>query len=142
MKQRQLFSLFFKYKRKSPKFILFLNKLNSRLDFVIYNSNFVNSVFHIRQLISHGFVVVNGAKCTNPGFFLHLGDIVSFTPEFKLYIYKWIVQKGYIRKPLCSSLEINYNTLASMFFYTDFSSVPYTIEDKTDLGVLNFISLK
>jgi len=141
MKQKQFTTLFNKYKRRSPRFFLFLNKLNTRLDYILYNTNFVKSVYQLRQLILHGGITVNGFVCTNPNRFLFSGDTVGVLPSFQYNIYKTIYTNPTIRKPLCSFLEVNYNTLSCVIFALDQSkktSVPYDLENNSSL--LNFIS--
>ena len=143
MKQKQFLSLFDKFKKKSPRFYLFLNKLNTRLDFVLYNANFIQSVYQIRQLIIHRGILVNGTICDTPSRFLSSGDTVEISSKFQYFVYKQLYSGTLVKKPLCPFLEVNYNTLTCMTLSTNQQnkiSVPYDVE--SDLSLLNFISLR
>lgn len=143
IKQRQFLNLFNKFKKKSPRFYLFLNKLNTRLDFVMHNASFIQSVYEIRQLIIHGGITINGEVCTTPGRFLVPGDIIKITPKFQYRVYKQLYNENFVKKPLCAFLEVNYNTLTCFILSSNQDnkiSTPYKLEN--NLGLLNFISLK
>ena len=111
--------------------------------FVLYNTNFIQSVYQIRQIILHGGVTVNGLICNSPSKFLFPGDIVKIIPKFQYLVYKKIYTSNSIKKPLCSFLEVNYNTLSCFILSVNQenkSTVPYDTEN--NLSLLNFISLR
>ena len=142
IKQRQFLNLFNKFKKKSPRFYLFLNKLNTRLDFVLYNANFIQSVYQLRQLILHGGITVNGCVSKTPGRFLFSGDLVEIKPDLGFMVYKQLYTNPRLKKPLCSFLEINYNTLTCLILSINQQNrvvVPYDLEK--NINMLNFISL-
>ncbi len=56
---------------------LLLQRLESRLDNVVYRMAFAPSRTAARQLISHGALLVNGKKVDIPSFSVKVGDVVS-----------------------------------------------------------------
>src|SRR3989338_4567978 len=60
-----------------------LKKLESRLDNVIFRLGFVNSRIHARQLVSHGYFLVNGKPVNIPSFNVKKGDIISIKESKK-----------------------------------------------------------
>ena len=140
--RKQFTTLFSKFRNKTPSFFLFLNRLNTRLDFILYNSNLLNSIFKIRQIILHGGVMINGKKCISPNIFLQEGDIIQITPKLKYTLYKELYNDQVLRKPLCPYLEVNYNTLTCAVLSTNRqnkSSVPYEVENN-QLYLMNFLN--
>ena len=64
-------------RRKGESTENLIGLLESRLDAVVYRSNFVATVFAARQFINHGHVAVNGRRVTIPSYRLKPGDVVS-----------------------------------------------------------------
>ncbi|KKQ21653.1 MAG: 30S ribosomal protein S4 [Candidatus Staskawiczbacteria bacterium RIFCSPLOWO2_12_FULL_37_15] len=60
-----------------------IKKLESRLDNVIFRLGFVNSRIHARQLVSHGYFLVNGKPVNIPSFNVKKGDIISIKESKK-----------------------------------------------------------
>jgi len=60
---------------------LFIKMLESRLDNVIFRLGFVLSRAKARQLVSHGFFLVNGKTMNFPAHQLKKGDVVKLKPE-------------------------------------------------------------
>lgn len=140
IKNNQFISLLKIFNKKTPKFHLFLNKLNTRLDFVIFNSGFFKSVFSIRQHILHGCITVNGYIINSPNLYLKSGDIVEIKNSYKYYVFKNLYTFDYLKKPLCHFLELNLNNLSIILlpsFKKNFIQLPY--EDSKNLGLLNFL---
>ncbi len=54
-----------------------IKELESRLDNVIFRLGFVNSRIHARQLVSHGYFLVNGKPVNIPSYNVKKGDIIS-----------------------------------------------------------------
>jgi small subunit ribosomal protein S4 len=59
--------------------------IESRLDVILYRSNFFDSIFSARQYISHRKVCVNGSTVDRPGYKLTLDDIVTLKNAELLY---------------------------------------------------------
>jgi ribosomal protein S4 len=117
-----------------------LNKLNTRLDYIIYNSGLIQSVFEIRQAITHGGVLVNKQVQKSPHFFLKEGDFVEIKEDFKYAVYKNLYEKKRIEKPLIDFMEVNYNTLAITLLPVSNKSLrnaPY--KDLNNINLFNFM---
>jgi len=140
IREKQFMTVLKKLKKRTPKFFLFLNKINTRLDFVLYNTGFFSSIFEVRQVIIHGGIIVNGSVNKKPSMYLKEGFSVSLRPHIKYVIFKRIYQRQALLKPLYDLIEINYNTLSITVLPFSKSSrrvVPYS--DASKIGVLNFI---
>lgn len=53
------------------------NIIESRLDNLVYRSGFVPNIRTGRQIVSHGFVRVNNAKCNISSRLINLKDVVE-----------------------------------------------------------------
>ncbi|WP_439469227.1 30S ribosomal protein S4 [Blastomonas fulva] len=51
--------------------------LEQRLDMVVYRAKFAPTIFSARQIVSHGHIRVNGAKCNIASRKVKPGDVVS-----------------------------------------------------------------
>ncbi len=60
-----------------------IKELESRLDNVIFRLGFVNSRIHARQLVSHGYFLVNGRPVNIPSFNVKKGDVISIKESKK-----------------------------------------------------------
>ncbi|HEX5035313.1 MAG TPA: 30S ribosomal protein S4 [bacterium] len=60
-----------------------LNRLESRLDTVVYRAGFANSRNEARQLVLHGHFSVNGVKANTPSYILRSGDTVTLREKSK-----------------------------------------------------------
>lgn len=60
-----------------------IKELESRLDNVIFRLGFVDSRLHARQLVSHGYFLVNGKPVNIPSFNVKKGDIISIKESKK-----------------------------------------------------------
>jgi len=59
----------------------FIKKLESRLDNVIFQAGFAVSRIQARQLIGHGYFLVNGRKINIPSYQVKRGDKISLHPK-------------------------------------------------------------
>jgi len=60
-----------------------IKNLENRLDNVIFRLGFVNSRIHARQLVSHGYFLVNGKPVNIPSFNVKKGDVISIKESKK-----------------------------------------------------------
>lgn len=60
---------------------MFMERLECRLDNVIYRLKLAPTIFAAQQLVSHGHVLVNGKKVDRRSFFVRPGMIVSIKPQ-------------------------------------------------------------
>lgn len=58
-----------------------LNRLESRLDNVVYRAGLVKTRRAARQLVSHGHVTVNGRRMTVPSHCVAINDVVAIRSE-------------------------------------------------------------
>ena len=93
----------------------------SRLDVVIYRSNFSYSIKNAGQLIAHKHVKVNNRIEKNKSYILKQGDLITINPK-SVDVIKENFRKQFVEKldlitwPIPPSyLNINYNTLEIIF---------------------------
>jgi small subunit ribosomal protein S4 len=68
---------------------LLIERLESRLDNVVFNSGFAKSRAQARELISHSFFLVNGKPVNIPSYSVKKGDTISIRPQkLKKVIFK------------------------------------------------------
>lgn len=58
---------------------LLLLRLEMRLDNVVYRIGLGNSRSQARQLVSHGWITVNGKKVDIPSYKVKIGDVITFS---------------------------------------------------------------
>lgn len=83
--------------------------LESRLDVILYRSNFFNSIFAARQAINHKKIYINGILVTQPSYKVFINDIINISEICNFY--KKLKQKLENNKILSnypSYLEVNY----------------------------------
>ena len=142
--ERKIFSLFYgKLKRKYLKKHI-LNSFNrtgdgfssidfrhetlkffeSRLDTVLYRSNFSLSIKGASQLILHGHVLVNGFPVKTKSYVLKTNDLIEIAHNIKSrnLIKKNIDRSNFWPVPP-KHLLINYRTLQILFVYTESSNM-------------------
>ena len=59
--------------------------LESRLDVILYRSNFFSSIFAARQAINHKRIYINGEIVTQPSFKVFINDIINISEICNLY---------------------------------------------------------
>jgi small subunit ribosomal protein S4 len=60
---------------------LFIERLECRLDNVVYRLKLAPTIFGAQQLVSHGHVLVDGKKVDRRSFFVRPGMIISIKPK-------------------------------------------------------------
>ena len=101
-------------KRAEDPVTLLIRNLETRLDNVIFRLGLVASRAQSKQMVSHGYFLVNGRKISAPSYQVKKGDIISLSlPKIK----KTILQNAKImlkkQKPP-SWLELNYDSKDSL----------------------------
>lgn len=89
---------------------LFLSKLETRLDTILFRSHFLHSFRHIRQVISHGKVFVNGNKMVNYGYLVKPGDVITIETKIHSLVKNHLVETKFQGLVPCY-LQISYKTL-------------------------------
>lgn len=72
-----------------------LNVLETRLDVIVFKLNWAMSIYHAKQLISHGHIQVNGKKVKIPSYILRPNDTiqVSSNPQSRKLIKGFVIKK-------------------------------------------------
>lgn len=108
---------FMDFRHKTLKFF------ESRLDTVLYRTNFSSSIRSASQLILHGHVLVNGVPVKTKSYILKVNDLIEIINNGKA--------RSLVKKSLDKSnfwpippkhLLVNYKTLQILFFYTSVSN--------------------
>lgn len=60
---------------------LLLERLERRLDNVVYRLGFANSRSQARQIVSHKFFTVNGERMNVPSYETQVGDVIAIKPS-------------------------------------------------------------
>ena len=60
---------------------LLLQKLETRLDNIVYKLGFASTIFQARQLVTHGHVRVDGKKVDIPSFVVKIGQSLSLSEK-------------------------------------------------------------
>ena len=72
---RRLFMIALKSKEVTG--FAFMKLLESRLDNIVYRAGLARTRRAARQLVNHGHIEVNGAKCDIPSRLLSVGDVIA-----------------------------------------------------------------
>jgi small subunit ribosomal protein S4 len=80
--QKQLVNAYKKaLKSKQNTSQLLLERLECRLDNIVYRLKFARTIFGAGQLVSHGHILVNGKKVDRRSFFVRPGMVISLKPK-------------------------------------------------------------
>lgn len=124
--------------------ILFLSKIESRLDVVLFRSKFCGSILLARQIIKHKKIKVNNQIVKSKSFLLKPGDIINVDKCMFLKLKNILKQnkkKNPTWPPTPRHLYINYKTLQIIFgnpMNENFSS-SLTFNLKLEKVLLNYI---
>jgi len=124
----RLFKNFMKKSVKSPSKTndKLISILESRLDSVLYRSCLVRSFHEARQLINHGFVIVNGDKVTTCGRKLKQGDIIKLNIKF---LNKDLFYSIVSSRSIPSYIELDIARYSFVFLWdTNLSNVYYPVK--------------
>ncbi len=92
-----------------------IDRLESRLESLVYRLNFASSVREARKEIMRGAVSVNKSVVKVPGYEVSIGDIVEINPGYRKEIHSKIlnrVENGHVFTNVPTYLEVNYKILA------------------------------
>jgi len=121
---------------EQDKVMHFINALESMLAISLYRLNIAKSIFEAYQIISHGFIRVNGKIIKNPKFFLRVSDIVTVDAEFikKRFSGRKNVEVGEGSILKSSHLLINYSNFNCVRVSKIIRNIP-----KFQWGLLDYI---
>ncbi|QXK92141.1 30S ribosomal protein S4 [Neoehrlichia mikurensis] len=137
---KQLRNIFLKaYKKKGDTGDNFVGALESRLASVLYNSNYVPTIFSAKQLISHKHVTVNDKVVNVSSYIVKPGDIVKIRDKaVNLPIITGAMQSQEKRVP--DYLEVDVNHFSVKYLRVPkYLEVPYAANMEVNL-VIEFYS--
>ena len=72
-----------------------ISLFETRLDVVVFKLNWAMSIYHAKQLISHGHIQVNGQKIKTPSYILRPNDLiqVASNPQSRKLIKNFVVKR-------------------------------------------------
>lgn len=113
--------------------------LNSRLDGVLFVSNFAPSIYSACQLISHGHVLVNGKSVKIRSFRLSPGDVVTLSEQAKTF--PFVSESAQRKLNVCPHyITVNTDTFSIGYVkYPILAEVPYPFKAEPNL-VIEFYS--
>jgi len=99
MTQKQLVNTYKKaLKVKGNTAQQLLERLECRLDNVVYRLKFARTIFGAGQLVSHGHILVDGKKVDRRSFYVRPGMVISVKPKSK--------EMASIKESLASSVSV------------------------------------
>src|SRR3989338_7625452 len=60
---------------------VFIERLERRLDNIIFRAGIADTRSHARQMVSHGHFIVNGKRTRIPSYETHSGDVICAVPS-------------------------------------------------------------
>lgn len=86
--QEKPFSRYYKYAvaKKGVTGTILLQRLESRLDNIIFRAGFGYSRPQARQMVSHSHFLVNGTKVDIPSFLVKPGDVITVREKSKAFV--------------------------------------------------------
>ncbi|KAJ1930217.1 hypothetical protein IWQ60_000542, partial [Tieghemiomyces parasiticus] len=110
--------------------------MERRVDFIVFRSHFVSSIYKARWIINTGMVTVNGKKVNIPSYTVDDGDVVQVDPRVVCTLKK--AEDGTLKfnevpfmQPwmfIPEYLEVNYNTCSTVYLRD-----PVTRPSRTEL---------
>lgn len=120
----------------------FLSLLETRIDTVLFRSNFARSFFEARQMINHGHVLVDGHTVTSPSCLLAPAQVIHFPPSSYSILQSrslWDQEGPFLEE--CLYLSIDMENLSCAFLYSPpLHEILYPFEINLDLLVRYFQS--
>ena len=131
MNDQQLKNIFIQAK-KSQRLtnLAVLQKLETRLDILVYRAGFATSLFEARQYINHGYFLVNSKQVFDKNISLSVGDAFCVDAKYKKTFLTALIKKAkedslLYKKP--TYIEIDYRNLRGLLVeLPDFSSIYFT----------------
>lgn len=96
-------------KNLKNRYNIIFKKLNNKLDMVVLNMGFVNTIGEAQQLILHKKILVNGKVIKKFNQEVKINDVISIHPVFRYLIYKKLIYKLYIFNSLFLNDYLQYH---------------------------------
>lgn len=124
---------------------LVIEKLENRLEIVVYRLNFANSVREARKDILKGMIAVNKKIIKQPGYEIKIGDLIEIVPGYKEEVQKRIlrrIKENWLYTNIVPYLEVNYKILVgSKIMKANMKNVVYPFKLKENY-IKGFITEK
>jgi ribosomal protein S4 len=136
IKVSSLYQLYLKARKGNPRYLNFINLLESRLDVCLFRTGLFSSPTGLRQFILHKNIYLNGQLVNKPGILLKKDDLVQINfIHLNFYDYERALNLTFSR---FSHLEIDLET-CSFIYLGPFSLSDLFVKQYKDLSFLNFI---
>lgn len=136
IKVSSLYQLYLKARKGNPRYLRFLNLLESRLDVCLFRTGLFSSTLDLRQFILHNNIYLNGRLVNKPGILLQKDDLVQIKfIHLNFHNYQQALELSFDN---FSHLEIDLET-CSFIYIGPFSSSDLFIKKYKDLSFLNYI---
>lgn len=99
--------------------IKFLILLESRLDLFLLRLNLFNSIYQLRQFLTHHGIEINNQKTHFGSFLLKHGDILKFTTKNQAKIFLFRLKKLSILFPIPIQIEYDFRLMGFLFYKPD-----------------------
>lgn len=110
------------------KYSNILNILESRLDTILYRSNWASSLSEARQITNHGYICINGKNVFQSNILITVGDIVSVDRDYIRYLQDKMIDKIEANRfsiNVPEYIEVNYTTMeAILVYYPESHEIP------------------
>ncbi len=84
-----------------------LQLLERRLDNVVYRLGFASSRAQARQIVNHGWILVNGKSVDVPSYLVKVGDVIELKEKFRLNAHVQENLEARVQRGIPSWLEID-----------------------------------
>jgi len=112
-----------------------LNAIESRLDVIVYRTNWCRTMLEARQMINHGMFLINGKSTNMSNLIIKKGDLISVNKEYIDHVNKIInnrIDQSQINVNVPDYIEVNYSTLeCTLLYYPEPYQIPYPTISKT-----------
>jgi len=136
IKVSSLYKLYLKARKGNPRYLRFINLLESRLDVCLFRTGLFSSPISLRQFILHKNIFLNGNLITKPGILLQKDDLVQIKfIHLNFHNYDRAVELSFDN---FSHLEIDLQT-CSFIYLGPFSFSDLFTKEYKDLSFLNYI---
>lgn len=136
IKVSNLYRLYLKARKGNPRYLNFINLLESRLDVCLFRTGLFTSPASLRQFILHKNIYLNGQLVNKPGILLKKDDLVQINfIHLNFYNYERALNLTF---SCFSHLEIDLET-CSFIYLGPFSFQDLFVKKYKDLSFLNYI---
>jgi small subunit ribosomal protein S4 len=108
--------------------------LERRLDAVVYRAKFAPTIWSARQIVNHGHIRVNGAKCNIASRLVKVGDVIELGPKAQEMALV-IEAQGLAERDIPEYVVTDGNTKVTFNRVPTLDEVPYPVKMEPNLVV-------